>query len=337
MKASIALALGVSALSPARPGVRPQSLEDLTRFSEWVVVGRVERIVEVPRAPLAASGTAWQIRDSIPIAELAVSRTLHGPPVERLFYLACSTWTCDISGATAGETAVLFLQDSRWMSDEDEAFRAGLAELANGAPVLQIAHSGRGRMRLREVDGRSHAELWTCDVILPDGMTTIQSPASSSSFIRCVSTDVLERFVREQSERVLPMLRASFLPANEGRKGARWSISVWNDGPAGVGFVRGGEWERSLRHAEPATHRARLADMGRVASDARLDNFLLAPFDEPARSLEFRSNQGAWRVGDQVLDPAVEWTGDELELVQRLREQYAKLAEEAHRPISKDR
>ena len=89
-----------------------------------------------------------------------------------------STWTCDISDAKKGEEVVLFLTRTK------------------GGPGLEICHSGRGRMPLREVRGKTDATLWVFDVRLPEGTATIPGLEPEYSFIRSVELAKLKELVR---------------------------------------------------------------------------------------------------------------------------------------------
>ena len=54
-------------------------------------------------------------------------------------------------------------------------------------------------MRLREVEGKTQATLWTDDVLLPKGTPTIPGPEPKYSFIRSVELSKLKELVRENS------------------------------------------------------------------------------------------------------------------------------------------
>src|SRR5438552_15575183 len=87
-------------------------------------------------------------------------RVLKGGPHRRtIFYLADSTWTCDISTARPGERSLIFLRrmgtPSReriasiyWPGSSSEE-RRPVPESVSNRPLYLISDSGRGRMRIR--------------------------------------------------------------------------------------------------------------------------------------------------------------------------------------------
>ena len=100
-------------------------------------------------------------------AKAKVAEVWKGTPTERVEFLASRTWTCDISEAKKGETVLLFLIKS------------------NKSRSYAIAHSGRGRMPLRAVEGKSYATFWL-DVRLPKDTPTIDGPEPKWDSIRSV-------------------------------------------------------------------------------------------------------------------------------------------------------
>ena len=57
--------------------------------------------------------------------------------------------------------------------------------------------SGRGRMPLRDVQGRSYATIWVNDVLLPEGTPTIDGPDEKYELIRSIELDLLKKLVSE--------------------------------------------------------------------------------------------------------------------------------------------
>lgn len=101
---------------------------------------------------------------------------------ETLEFLASPTWTCDISTAIKGETAVLFLtQGSKSRS-------------------FVIAQSGRGRMPVRTVTGKNFATFWT-ELKLPDGVPTIDGPEPGLDFIKSVEITLLRDLVKQTTQK----------------------------------------------------------------------------------------------------------------------------------------
>ncbi len=160
----MSLAAGSLIPSPVRAKVAAVAFKDLVAGSEVIVVAQVTKV--------EAGGKDQDV------ATARVIEVWKGSPGAVVRYLASPTWTCDISDAKEGERIVLFLAKSK------------------DSPLLTIAHSGRGRMPLREVEGKSYATLWTIDVILLDGTPTIPGPEPDISFIRSIEIGTLKKLVR---------------------------------------------------------------------------------------------------------------------------------------------
>ena len=97
-------------------------------------------------------------------------------------FLASPTWTCDISEAKKGETVLLFLTKS------------------GKSRSYAIAHSGRGRLPLRTVAGKSYATFWP-GVILPKDIPTIDGPEPKWDFIRSVEVTLLRDLVKKAPQK----------------------------------------------------------------------------------------------------------------------------------------
>jgi len=110
-------------------------------------------------------------------AKARVTEVWKGTNAAMVEFLASPTWTCDISEARKGETVLLFLAKSK------------------KSRSYAIAHSGRGRLPLRTVDGKSYATFWS-DVILPNGTPTIDGPEPQWNFIRSVEVAALRDIVK---------------------------------------------------------------------------------------------------------------------------------------------
>ena len=111
-------------------------------------------------------------------AKARVTEVWKGTNTATVEFLASPAWTCDISEAKKGETVLLFLTKS----DKSRSYA--------------IAHSGRGRLPLRTVSGKSYAAFWP-DVILPKDVPTIDGPEPKWDFIRSVEVDVLRDLVKK--------------------------------------------------------------------------------------------------------------------------------------------
>ena len=182
------------------------------RLSDLVVVGQV---IDVRTISYGAR--------ALPIAELRVDRVLKGPAeTTRALFVAAGTWTCDITEAARGEAGLYFLH----REEEDQSGKLGKAvqEAFGSRELLRVQWSGRGRMPLREVDGRSFATYWT-EVEMPADLENIPGPETRyESFIRSAPLDELERRVTVLTERQAgPWLRFS-VEAQPGKPALSWSI-----------------------------------------------------------------------------------------------------------------
>ena len=111
-------------------------------------------------------------------AKARVTEVWKGTNTTTVEFLASPTWTCDISEAKKGETVLLFLTKS----DKSRSYA--------------IAHSGRGRLPLRTISGKSYATIWP-DVILPKQTPTIDGPEPEFDFIRSVDVTLLRELVKK--------------------------------------------------------------------------------------------------------------------------------------------
>jgi hypothetical protein len=161
-------ACGLVAAFPGEARVRSIKLSELIRGSDYIVLARVDRVLTI---------------DGLKVAKAVSRQALKGPPNGKAFYfIADRTWTCDISAAETGETALLFLVRARSDRIERRMIRMPTAHVTL-KPLFHIADSGRGRMPLRTVNGQTYVTLWTDDVELPARITTIAGP-ERYTFIR---------------------------------------------------------------------------------------------------------------------------------------------------------
>lgn len=218
-------------------GVRELPLVDLVRRSDAIAVvhvTRVERIVrpEAERRPVRLPGplpnrVLGRIGEDVAIAEAQVVRLIKGQVgTSKLYFLAESTWTCDIAEARPGEDALLFLDDSKWTAAEGPGFLSNLATFTEGAPVFDIAHAGRGRMPLRKFKERDYAAYWDHDVVMPNELPNIEGPTPEWSLERFADEQALEARIGAYLKSQGAMLRIS---AKRGLLGKAWSCAVWQD------------------------------------------------------------------------------------------------------------
>ena len=216
--------------------VRELPLADLVRRSDVIAVvhvTRVERIArpEAERRPVKLPGVLpnrvlGRTGEDVAIAEAEVVHLLKGQVgTSKLYFLAESTWQCDIAEARPGEDALLFLDDSKWIAAERAGFLSNLAAFTAGAPVFDIAHAGRGRMPLRKFKEREYAAYWP-DVVMPDELPNLEGPTPEWSLERFADEQALEARIGAYLKSQGAMLRIS---AKRGLLGKSWSCAVWQD------------------------------------------------------------------------------------------------------------
>ena len=268
-------------------------LREFVRQSEVIAVGKVERVYEVgrdppelPEVPGPLAGSWHCSATEVPLAKVTVQRSHKGArDGETVYFLAASTWTCDITDAVAGETALFFLDSPAWVEQEPGGFRSELAMYTGGAPVWRVAHAGRGRMPLRTVEEAEHATYWD-EVILPRDLPVIAGPEPENEFIRSARLEELEKRVGEMVAAQLPYLRAtSRLPLSPD---AGWDLRVWGDGRGLLQIDYPLVRRRELRFE--AERMARLGEVLTRACASELPRTLGSPgIDGPRRELEIRT------------------------------------------------
>lgn len=173
---------GFSSSPSSRPGLRVPRLAAL-----WLAatVGFAEaRVADTDLAHLTATadvivlGTDRAVEevDGKKVAHFAVERVLAGGhAASEVSYVAEGSWACDTAYAVPGERALLFLR-----------------RLPDRSPPLHAVHwAGRGRMPIREHDGRAWATVWTGNVRLPPDLPIAVGPDPGIGFIQDVALDPL--------------------------------------------------------------------------------------------------------------------------------------------------
>ena len=138
-------AVGLSTFLHAR--VAPADFSTLVRKANLVVLGKVVGVDTINGAK---------------IARVKVIQTYKGRRIEVLSFVAQPTWTCDISDAVTGETALLILHSyTEPRNTSEQPLFSPLAspkELEAGGvtkPIFLLMHSGRGRMPVRKIAGQT--------------------------------------------------------------------------------------------------------------------------------------------------------------------------------------
>ena len=150
------------------------TLKELVNSSDLIVVARETKVEDGP----ADLNLGEEVRSPVKVATARIVEVWKGKAGPDVRYIASPTWTCDISEAKVGEQVVLFLSKSKRV------------------PFMLIEHSGRGRMPIRDVNGKPHATIWVGDVQLPQGVATIPGPEPEYGFIRSVDVSELKGAVR---------------------------------------------------------------------------------------------------------------------------------------------
>jgi hypothetical protein len=153
--------------APSNGRIASISIDELIAQSDAIVIATVSEIA-------ADSNSA----NAIMYATALVQRSLKGSLNGNFRFYASGGWVCDTSSAVQDETALFFL---------------GLSE--NGTYYIQ--HAGRGRMPLRDVDGKTYVTLWD-DVRLSKGAPMIAGPEPKYQFIKSVELGYLESLVKRQ-------------------------------------------------------------------------------------------------------------------------------------------
>lgn len=178
-------------------------IKDLIRHSEYIMIGRCQSITEI---------------EGVKVAKVEVIKTIKGKETNELYYLAESQWTCDISGAVIGETALYFFDVYQYNPNpkarevlpegqlrirgnfqEPLGFKQIVELLSDQIPFLQIAYAGRGKMPVSTVDGLDYVTLYVEDVILPKNIKTIPGTEKQySDFIRSVQLREILLLIEQQ-------------------------------------------------------------------------------------------------------------------------------------------
>lgn len=179
---AVVVAIGLTGVA-AR--VREVSLEELVNASEMILVGTVVEVRDV---------------EGVRVARVRVEQTVKGPTYEEIWYLAQSTWLCDITGGELNERAILLLNRYEFDPEpnrigdnnsvvigefpEPMSFRASVEQVTGGEPFWAVSWSGRGQMTIRRSWGREHALVWTAEVRLPKALRGRGSDGKTETKVR---------------------------------------------------------------------------------------------------------------------------------------------------------
>jgi hypothetical protein len=161
-----ALALSLlTACSASRPAAEVAAIpiSQLAQDSDVIVVARVTSV---------SSGLFTdRVARAVPLQKWK------GHPEKEIEFLASPTWSCDITTAIPGETALLFLK-------------------VGESGQLTINHSGRGRMPVRRVGTQELATLFG-DIRFPEGTVQAVPGPGNHQYKHGVELNALEQLVNE--------------------------------------------------------------------------------------------------------------------------------------------
>jgi hypothetical protein len=139
--------------STAEAKVGAVRLQELVDVSQVIATVHVETVEDV---------------NGVHVAEAAVLDVLKGSPSRRIRFLASPTWMCDTSTAVTGETALVFL-----VADTGEH---SVRTSTKNEVLFRIAHSGRGRMPIRDAAGKRYVDFWASDILMPVDVPSTAAP-----------------------------------------------------------------------------------------------------------------------------------------------------------------
>jgi hypothetical protein len=161
----------------ARAEAAEVSLKDLVARSGLIVIARVAAVEDGPAGIKTEGNGAFP---PLRVATAEVIEVWKGGPLREVRYIASPVQNCDVSHADEGERVVLFL-GSR-----------------TDTPIREISHLGRGRMPIRQIEGKPYATIDTKVVQLPEQIVTIPGPEPRYSWYRSVKLNDLRQFVRQR-------------------------------------------------------------------------------------------------------------------------------------------
>lgn len=163
----IAIALAVPRAGTAKVASAP--LVGLVVAADAIVVATVTDVSEDHAGTKLATAT--------------VEEALKGPAHRAVRFIASPSWLCDSADAVIGERVLLFLV----RDDHGE---------------LVIAHSGRGRMPIRQEKGVELATIWTSDILLPANFPTFAGPDPDAEYIQSVELSRMRHLILSTLARV---------------------------------------------------------------------------------------------------------------------------------------
>ena len=150
---------------PIQAKVAPAPIEDLIRQSQLIVVGKVKSVSKIER---------------VDFANVEILQTLKGNSFKNIYYSAERTWTCDMSTAVDGETALFFFDKYKiepnlnnanqppnpFRMPKTDSFKETVERLISDSELFRLSFDGRGRMPIEETISEKKLQI-SSGVILP--------------------------------------------------------------------------------------------------------------------------------------------------------------------------
>jgi len=170
MRMLMRLLLSTLLLTTASARIAPSTLDDLIAESDEIVVAKVTELLP----------TSTSDRDLV-YASASVEKTLKGTLRDSFLFRASPAGICDASGAVKDETALFFLA-------------------RNGDGTFYITGAGRGRLPLREVDGKTYVTFTNAGIIIPDSLKTIPGQDPKYAFVVSAALQDMETMINRHRE-----------------------------------------------------------------------------------------------------------------------------------------
>lgn len=229
-------ALGLLGSQPAAgPKVGTMSLEDLTRYSDQIFIGQVEKVFTIEQSkPADVEFSPIASGRPLTIATVRIDKSLKGfAEGSRVQFLATRTWTCDISTAVVGERGLFFLSGNMLSAKLAEGTLEALKKETSSSNLYKLSHSGRGRMILQEFNGAEYVA--TQDIKLPEGLSRRVYTLDGTELKRTAIGD-LEKKVSEVMAAQVPYFSLEHHAWKNGDPS--WSLELWGDGVGSLKIQR---------------------------------------------------------------------------------------------------
>jgi hypothetical protein len=272
-------ALAVLAVATAAlPRKGTLALADAVRAADVIVVGHVERVIDVERSALTLERRQVELDLRLRFAEVAVERGVAGDAdLRRLWFLASPTWVCDSTRAVVGERTLFVLTELATLAPgAAPAYVSSAAEpsVAPAEVVHQLVGSGDGRIPIARVDGGERVSA--SHFHLPDELKRqlLADATGTARHARQLELATLLAWIEATVSAQSPCLIVD--DPGRGDGDLPWRLHVCNDGAARVriGTEAGKDFSvaaDALRELRSIVEHAEVAALPRVLGWAALD------------------------------------------------------------------